>query len=138
MTQPDIAFVVNKVCQYMHKPTEAHLLLVKRILRYLHNTSTFGILLRPVQSLDLTFSAYTDVDWAGDHLDRRSTSGYCVYLGSTIILWSSHKQHIVSLSSTEAEYRGLVVDAAELMWVESLLRELKVTLNVLPLYGVII
>ncbi|XP_026450898.1 uncharacterized protein LOC113351037 [Papaver somniferum] len=96
MTRPDISFAVNKVCQFMHKPAEAHLIFVKRILRYLQHTSTFGIFLRPERDLQLSFSAYSDADWAGNHLDRRSTSGYCVYLGSNLISWSSRKQRTVS------------------------------------------
>ncbi|XP_026384114.1 uncharacterized protein LOC113279653 [Papaver somniferum] len=132
MTRPDISFAVNKVCQFMHKPTEAHLVPVKRILRYLHHTSTFGIFLHPEHNLQLNFSGYTDTDWVGDHLDRRSTSGYCVYLGSNLISWSSRKQRTISRSSTESEYRGLAIATAELMWIESLLRERKDSIRFPP------
>ncbi|XP_026436607.1 uncharacterized protein LOC113334606 [Papaver somniferum] len=115
-TRPDLAYVVNKVCHFMHAPTVFHWSLVKRILRYLKNTSTFGILLRPYPSLQLSFSAYVDSDWAGSLEDRR-TSGYCIFLGGNIISWSARKQKKISRSSTEAEYRGLAIATAEIMWI---------------------
>ncbi|XP_026429891.1 uncharacterized protein LOC113326365 [Papaver somniferum] len=120
----------------MHAPTVFRWSLVKRILRYLKETSTFGILLRPSPSLQLSFSAYTDSDWAGSLEDRRSTSGYCVFLGGNIISWSARKQKIVSRSSTEAEYRGLAIATAEIMWIQSLLSDFVLQLNHLWFYGV--
>lgn len=132
-TRPDLAFAVNKVCQFMHAPTEFHWGLVKRILRYLKHTSMFGILLKPSPSLQLSFSAYTDSDWAGSLDDRRSTSGYCVYLGGNIISWSARKQKTVSRSSTEAEYRGLAIATAEIMWIQSLISELRISTRSPPI-----
>ncbi|XP_026380737.1 uncharacterized protein LOC113275425 [Papaver somniferum] len=116
----------------MHAPTEFHWSLVKRILRYLKNTSTFGILLKPSSSTQLSFSAYTDSDWAGSLDGRRSTSGYFIYLGGNIISWSARKQKTVSRSSTEAEYRGLAIATAEIMWIQSLLSELHVSTSSPP------
>lgn len=66
-----------------------------------------------------------DVDWASDHVDRRSTSGFCVYFGSNLVFWISKKQPVVSRSSTEAEYRALTLVVAELCWIQSLLSELR-------------
>lgn len=126
ITRPELAFSVNKVCQFMQHPTDKHLLLVKRILRYLQGTSSYGLTPRPSSNLKLSFQAYMDADWAGDQTDRRSTSGYCVYLGSNLISCSARKHKTVSKSSTEAEYRGLSIATAELMWIESLLKEHKV------------
>ncbi|XP_026409959.1 uncharacterized protein LOC113305065 [Papaver somniferum] len=126
ITRPELAFAVNKVCEFMQNPTDKNLLLVKRILRYLQGTFCYGITLRGSPTLKLNFQAYTDADWAGDQTDRRSTSGYCVFLGSNIISWSARKHKTVSKSSTEAEYRGLAIATAELMWIESLLKELQV------------
>ena len=112
-TRPDIRFAVNRVCQFMHKPTSTHFVAAKRILRFLKGTLDKGVLF---QSSPLTLTAFTDVDWAGDPSDRKSTSGITVFLGHNLITWVLKKQHIVSRSSTEAEYRSLATGAAELAW----------------------
>jgi hypothetical protein len=73
-----------------------------------------------------TLHAYSDVDWTGCPDDRRSTSGFSIYLGPNLISWSAKKQVTVSCSSTEAEYRALALASAELIWLQYLLRELHV------------
>ncbi|KAM2703827.1 hypothetical protein EV2_005377 [Malus domestica] len=108
-TRPDIAFAVNQVCQYMHSPTTTHWAAVKRILRYLKATPDHGIVYKPSS---LTLTAFADVDYAGDPDDRRSTGGYCIFLGDNLVSWSSKKQRGVSRSSIEAEYRQLAYTAA--------------------------
>ncbi|XP_026383896.1 uncharacterized protein LOC113279417 [Papaver somniferum] len=95
-TRPYLAYAVNKACQFMHNPTEFHWGLVKRILHYLKHTSIFGICLKLATNIQLSFTAYTDSDWAGSLDDRRSTSGYCIFLGGNIISWSARKQKTVS------------------------------------------
>uniref|UniRef100_A0A2N9IFB3 AP2/ERF domain-containing protein n=1 Tax=Fagus sylvatica TaxID=28930 RepID=A0A2N9IFB3_FAGSY len=124
-TRPDLSFAVNQVCQFMHKPTDAHLMAAKRILRYLRGTLHRGLLFRP-SSLHL--QAYADADWAGDPVDRRSTSGNIVFHGSTPITWVSKKQNTVSRSSTEAEYRSLASTTAELFWIRMVLKDLGIFL----------
>ncbi|KAM1243720.1 hypothetical protein ACFX2G_035943 [Malus domestica] len=69
----------------------------------------------------LALQAFSDADWAGCSLDRRSTGGFCIFLGSSIISWSAKKQPTVARSSTEAEYRSLANTAAELSWISKLL-----------------
>ncbi|KAL6344223.1 hypothetical protein AAG906_035448 [Vitis piasezkii] len=125
MTRPNIAFAVNKVCQFMHHPSDVHWQAVKRILRYLKGTSHFGLFLQPSYNFNIT--CYTDADWASCPDDRCSTSGYCLFLASNLVSWSSSKQKVVSHSSTESEYRGVANGAAEIAWTESLLRELFIT-----------
>ncbi|GKC65842.1 ribonuclease H-like domain-containing protein [Tanacetum coccineum] len=67
---------------------------------------------------------YTDADWAGCPSTRGSTSGYCVFLGDNLLSWSVKRQHTISRSSAEAEYRGVANVVAETAWIRNLLREL--------------
>ena len=129
-TRPDITFAVNRVCQFMHQPSTLHFTAAKRILRYLKGTLDKGVLFQPGP---LALTAFTDADWAGDASDRRSTSGLVVFLGNNPITWLSKKQHTVSRSSTEAEYRSLATGAAELAWLRQVLCDLRLYLPSAPL-----
>jgi histone deacetylase 1/2 len=122
LTRPDISFAVNKVCQFLHAPTTVHWAAVKRILRYLKQTTNVG--LKIGRSSSLLVSAFSDADWAGCLDDRRSTGGFAVFLGSNLVSWSARKQATVSRSSTEAEYKALANATAEVMWIQTLLMEL--------------
>ena len=122
LTRPDISFSVNKVCQFLHSPTTLHWSAVKRILRYLKFTVSTGLKIK--RSNSILVSAFSDADWAGCVDDRRSTSGFAVFLGSNLISWSSRKQATVSRSSTEAEYKAMANATAEVIWIQTLLREL--------------
>ncbi|XP_019086236.1 PREDICTED: uncharacterized protein LOC109126824 [Camelina sativa] len=121
-TRPDITYAVQQVCLHMHDPREPHLNALKRIIRYIKGTITHGIHLKPASISTIT--AYTDADWAGCTTTRRSTSGYCVFLGDNIVSWSSKRQQTVSRSSVEAEYRGVANVVAETSWLRNLLLEL--------------
>jgi histone deacetylase 1/2 len=125
LTRPDIAFSVNKVCQFLHAPMTVHWTTVKRILRYLRGTISLG--LRLSKSSSTVVSAFSDVDWAGCPDDRRSTGGFAVYVRSNLVSWNAKKQATVSRSSTEAEYKSLANATAEVMWVQTLLDELGVS-----------
>ncbi|XP_028119278.1 uncharacterized protein LOC114316794 [Camellia sinensis] len=131
LTRPDLAFVVNHLCQFMHSPLTSHLTSVKRLLRYLKGTLSYGLHFSPGP---LLLNAYSDSDWAGNVLDRRSTTGYCVYLGPNLISWSAKKQPNVSRSSSEAEYRALAQTLAELSWIGMLLAELHISIPVPTLW----
>jgi histone deacetylase 1/2 len=130
ITRPDLAFAVNKVCQYLHSPTTEHWTAVKRILRYVRGTSNVG--LKIMKSPSLMLSAFSDADWAGDVDDRRSTGGFAIFCGPNLISWSARKQATSSRSSTEAEYKSLANAAAEVVWMEALLNELGIRLRYPP------
>ena len=98
----------------MHAPRDSHWTLVKWILCYIHGTMTLGLTLTASTSLEMV--AYSDVDWVGCPDTRRSTSGYCVYLGPSLVSWSSKRQPTVSRSSAEAEYRAVANTVAECTW----------------------
>lgn len=124
LTRPDISFSANKVCQFLHSPMLLYWSPVKRIIRYLHGTITVG--LKIGISMSILVSGFADADWAGYPDDRRSTGGFAVFLGSNLISWSARKQATASRSSTVAEYKALANCSAAIMWVQSLLHELKV------------
>ena len=98
----------------MAAPRSLHYAAILQILRYLKGT-LFHRLHFSSQS-SLTLQAYSDADWAGDPIDRRSTTGYCFLLGDSLISWHSKKQSVVPHSNTEAEYRALANTTAELLW----------------------
>jgi hypothetical protein len=131
MTRPGISYTVNKVSQFMHAPTSDHWDAVKHILRYLKGTIDHGLQLHSHSSLDL--HVYSDADWEGCPDDRRSTSGFCIFLGANLISWSSKKQHTVSRSSTEAEYRSMTMACSELTWIQLLLHEFYHTATTPPI-----
>ncbi|GJR40594.1 ribonuclease H-like domain-containing protein [Tanacetum coccineum] len=95
---------------------------MKRVLRYLRETNDLGLQL--FQSTTSQLIAYSDADWAGCPATRRSTSGYCVFLGDNLLTWSSKRQDTLSRSSAEAEYRGVANAVAETSWIHNLLYEL--------------
>ncbi|XP_028062619.1 uncharacterized protein LOC114265948 [Camellia sinensis] len=88
---------------------------------------------RPDLSFYVNQASFSDSNWAGDALDHRSSSGYCVYLGSNLISWSAKKQPTVSRSLTEAEYRSLAHTTAEFTWLTMLLRELQLHSPIPPI-----
>jgi len=103
----------------MHAPTAQHLDMMKHILRYLKGTIGRGIVMTHNGHTDIT--GYTDSDWAGNALDRRSTTAYCMFVGGNLVSWKSKKQQVVAHSSAEAEYRAMTYASCELIWLKNLL-----------------
>lgn len=93
-TRLDIAYSVGKLSQHMHAPYSSHLVTAKRVLRYIKGSLDSAILFKkaasPTDASCLT--AYFDSDWAGDPSDRRSTTGFVVFLGCNPISWAAKKQ----------------------------------------------
>jgi hypothetical protein len=109
----------------MHAPTSVHLTAAKRVLHYLKGFVDHGL---HYHKGSLTLNALCDSDWAGNPDDRRSTTGFGIFFGPNLISWSAKKQHIVSRSSTEAEYRSLSLTTAELFWIRMVLWEMHISL----------
>ncbi|XP_060210283.1 uncharacterized mitochondrial protein AtMg00810-like [Lycium barbarum] len=121
-TRPDISYAVQQVCLHMHDPRNEHMAALKHILRYIQGSIDFGLHL--YKSTVSSLVSYTDADWGGCPDTRRSTSGYCVFLGDNLISWSSKRQPTLSRSSAEAEYRGVANVVSESCWIRNLLLEL--------------
>ncbi|GJX83235.1 ribonuclease H-like domain-containing protein [Tanacetum coccineum] len=126
-TRPDLSYAVQQICLYMHDPREPHFAALKRILRDVRGTVDFGLQLYVSATTSLV--GYTDADWAGCPSTRRSTSGYCVFMGGNILSWSAKRQNTISCSSAEAKYRGVANVVAETVWIRNLLRELHSSLS---------
>ncbi|KAL5799508.1 hypothetical protein ACOSQ4_032392 [Xanthoceras sorbifolium] len=127
ITRPDIAYAVHIVSQFVASPTTIHWAAVLRILRYLRGTIFQSLLLPSTSSLQLR--AYSDADWAHDSTDRKSVTGFCIFLGDSLISWKSKKQTVVSKSSTEAEYRAMASTTTEIVWLRWLLADMGVHLS---------
>jgi hypothetical protein len=122
-TRPDLASAVGMLSQYMSNPGEQHWVGVKRVLRYLKGTLSYGLRFHGSSS-QLSFCGYSDANWGGDPDDRLSTSGYAFMLAGACISWSSKKQRSVATSSTEAEYVALSLASQECVWLRNLLLDI--------------
>ncbi|XP_019151962.1 PREDICTED: uncharacterized protein LOC109148682 [Ipomoea nil] len=122
ITRPNLSFAVNRLCQFMHQPMQTHWVALKRVLRYVQGTMHLGLRLTPMAAPII--HAFSNSDWAGCPIDRKSTGGHAVFLGSNLLSWGSRKQRTVARSSTEVEYKALADVAAEVTWIRSLLREI--------------
>ncbi|KAL0553687.1 hypothetical protein IC582_007589 [Cucumis melo] len=129
---PDIAYAVGICARYQADPHISDLEVVKRILKYVHGTSDFGMM----YSYDTTptLVGYCDADWAGLADDRKSTFGGCFFLGKNLISWLSKKQNCVSLSTAEAEYIAAGSGCTQLIWMKNMLHEYGFDQNTMTLY----
>ncbi|KAJ7553162.1 hypothetical protein O6H91_06G085900 [Diphasiastrum complanatum] len=122
VTRPNLSFCVHKLSQHMQDPKLYHWKLAKRVLGYISSTLDYGLLYK---GEDLTLIAFLDSDFAGDRLDRKSTSAYTIFHGGDLVSWISKKQATISLSSCEVEYKSLTTTTKEVLWIKRLLLELK-------------
>ncbi|XP_050217411.1 uncharacterized mitochondrial protein AtMg00810-like [Mercurialis annua] len=134
ITRPYISYVVHTVSKFMQAPQHLHLSAVRRIIRYVLGTPSRGLLFPRGSSLQL--QAYTDADWAGCPDTRKSTTGWCMFLGDALISWKCKKQDSISKSSTEAEYRAMSAACSEVIWLRGLLTKLGIPqVQPTPLHG---
>jgi hypothetical protein len=117
--------------RFQANPKEVHLRVVKRIMRYLVYTPKFGLWYPMGSTFDLI--GYSDVDWTGCKIDRKSTSETCQLLGRSLVSWASKKQNYVALSTTEAEYIAAGHCCAQLLWMRQTLRDYGYKLSKVPL-----
>ncbi|CAM8930717.1 unnamed protein product [Rhodiola kirilowii] len=122
ISRPDICFAVNQVSQHMQAPKMHHWHMVERVLRYLKGSPVQGIWMGCNGSTEIV--GYCDADWAGDRVDRKSTTGFCTFIRGNLVTWKSKKQKVISCSSAEAEYRAMRKLTNELIWIKALLKDL--------------
>jgi hypothetical protein len=111
----DIQFSVSLCTLFQASPRTSHQQAVKRIFRYLHHTPDFGLWYSASSSLVL--HGFSNADFVGCQLDRKSTSGTCQFFGSSLVYWSSHKQLSVAQSITEVEYVAATTCCSQLLWI---------------------
>ncbi|KAJ9539198.1 hypothetical protein OSB04_031931 [Centaurea solstitialis] len=109
-----------------------HLTAVKRIFRYLKGTPNLGLWYSKDSGFDLT--AYSDSDFAGCKIDRKSTTGGCHLLGGKLVSWTSKKQNSVSTSTAEAEYVAAGICCAQVLWLRNQLQDYDIQLSKIPIY----
>jgi hypothetical protein len=130
-TRPDIAQAVNHAARFVSKPSQQDVVAVKRILRYLKGTVNHGITFK--QAKDFTVTGYADADFANDYkLDARSTSGI-IFVTNGPILWSSKRQTLTALSTTEAEVNALTDAAKQAAWLTNLFKDMQLGDNLPPI-----
>jgi hypothetical protein len=130
-SRPDIMLSVCMCARFHANPKEVHLRVVKRIMRYLVYTPKFGLWYPKGSTFDLI--GYSDADYAGCKIDRKSTLGTCQFLGRSLVSWASKKQNSVALSTAEAEYIVAGHCCAQLLWMSQTLRDYGHKLSKVPL-----
>lgn len=124
MTRPDIAYIIQVLSQFMHKPKQSHMTAALRVIKYIKNAPGLGLFMSSEKSQQLV--AYCDSDWAACLQTKKSVTGYMVKYGQSLISWKSKKQETISRSLAEAEFRSMASTVAELSWLTGLFKELEV------------
>nr|AAM08523.1 Putative retroelement [Oryza sativa Japonica Group]AAP51828.1 retrotransposon protein, putative, Ty1-copia subclass [Oryza sativa Japonica Group] len=131
-SRPGIQFAVCLCVRFQASPRASHRQAVKRIMRYLNHTLEFGIWYSTSSSICL--SGYSDADFRGCRIDRKSTSGTCHFLGKSLIAWSSRKQSSVAQSTAESEYVAAASCCSQILWLLSTLKYYGLTFEKVPLF----
>jgi hypothetical protein len=126
-TRLDLTYAVSLISRFMEAPTELHYQAVRKILRYLKGTLDYGLFYKKRKSERHELVGFSDSDYTGDVDDCKSTSGYVFLLSGAAVSWSSKKQPVVTLSTTEAEFIAAVSCACQGIWLRRILEEVKYT-----------
>jgi hypothetical protein len=130
-SRPDIMFATCLCARYQADPKESHLVAVKRILRYIKGTTGLGLWYPKESGFELV--GYSDADFGGCKIDRKSTTGSCQFLGGRLVSWFSKKQHSISTSTAEAEYIAAGSCCAQILWMRNQLRDYGIHCNNIPI-----
>lgn len=114
--RPDIAFSVNYLARFMHKPTKKFWTAGKHILRYLQGTKSLGIVYS--KKHEHKIKGFSDADWAQEKPSRKSVSGYVFLSAEGAVSWRSKQQSVVAQSSKEAEFIALAFCIREALWLQ--------------------
>ena len=130
-TQPDITYTVGKLMQFNNNPGQTHWQAIKHVFHYINGTMDLKLMYHAKKSCSSPhpFITYSDSDHAGCLNTQYSTGGYVVKIGMGAVSWSSRKQAMVALSSTEAQYIASVAAGKEILWMHTLLGELQYKVN---------
>ncbi|GJV51798.1 retrovirus-related pol polyprotein from transposon TNT 1-94 [Tanacetum coccineum] len=128
-TRPDIAYAVSVVSRYLANPGKNHWEAVKWILKYLRGTANVGLVYGTDRGNYVDVTGFVDSDYAKDPDKGRSITGYAFLVQGCVVSWKATLQHVVALSTTEAEYMALTEAVKEAIWLRGLLEELGVELN---------
>jgi hypothetical protein len=130
-SRPDVMFSVCMCARFQASPRESHLKATKRILRYLKHTQNIGLWYPKGAKLELI--DYSDSNYAGCKVERRSTSGTCQLLERPLVSWSSKKQNSVALSIAKAEYITVGSCCAQILWMKTTLNDFEIKFKQVPL-----
>ena len=129
-SRPDIMFATCLCARFQADPRESHLVSIKRIFRYLKGTPNLGIWYPRESGFDLI--GYSDADYVGCKIDRKSTTGTCQFLGNKLVSWFSKKQNSVSTSTAEAEYIAAGSCCAHILWMRNQLFDYGLNVDKIP------
>ncbi|KAJ9565578.1 hypothetical protein OSB04_001544 [Centaurea solstitialis] len=121
-SRPDLAYVLSIISRFMECPYESHMMAVQRVFRYIKGTTDYGVWYRRNGNKDLI--AFSDSDYAGDLESRKSTLGYAMMMSDGVVSWSSKKQPVVALSTTEAEFVSSAACACQVVWLRRILEHI--------------
>jgi hypothetical protein len=130
-SRPDVMFSVCMCAKFQASPRENHLKVTKIILRYLKHTQ--NVKLWYLKGAKFELIGYSDSDYAGCKVERRSTSGTCQLLGRSLVSWSSKKQNSIALSTAAPEYIAAGSYYAQILWIKATLNDFGIKFKQVPL-----